>query len=194
MTDSTSSALPESPRYVVRQGALFHGIAIIIGLVLLAGILWADPRRTAIAILQVRAEFGPWDGLVLVALYASATIIHEMSHGAAGRWVGGGPVRYGTRIVLRVIPLAFWCALEGVMSRVGVVAVLLAPQAVVAAALAALALVAPGAWGACWLIYVLMVIGSASDFLMVVAILGSRARRVRDSASGVLDASDAIGG
>ena len=174
-------------RYIVRQGAAFHVIAIIIGLGLLTALVWADPRRSAIAITQAYVVFGPWEGPVLAGLFAAACILHELAHGFAGRRVGGGPVRYGTRFVLRVVPLAFYCALDGTMTRAGVVVVLLAPQVAVPAALGALALAAPQARGLCWLVFVLMLVGSVPDLLMLVAILGSRAAKVRDTAAGVIE-------
>ena len=130
----------------------------------------------------------------MIGVFAAACVLHELSHGFVGRWAGGGPVRYGARFVLRVVPLAFYCALDGTLSRAGAAAVLLAPQVAVPAALGAVALAAPATWGLCWLVYVLMVIGSASDLLMLVAILGSRARWVRDTAAGVVEVTDSIGG
>ena len=178
--------------YVVRQGASFRVIAIGVGLALLAALFGGNPRRTAIA--QAHAAFGPWEGPALVALFAAACVLHELSHGVVGRWGGGGPVRYGARCVLRLVPLAFYCALDGTLSRAGAAAVLLAPQVAVPAALGAVALAAPAAWGLCWLVYMLMVIGSASDLLMLVVIQGSRARRLQNTAAGVVEVTDAIRG
>ena len=192
--DQRERAPVRRPRFVVRQGATFHTVAFAVGLALLAALLLADPSRTAIAITQAHAAFGPWEGPALIGVFAAACVLHELSHGFVGRWVGGGPVRYGARFVLRVVPLAFYCALDGTLSRAGAAAVLLAPQVAVPAALGAVALAAPAEWGLCWLVYVLMVIGSASDLLMLVAILGSRARWVRDTAAGVVDVTDSIGG
>ena len=175
-------------RFLVRQGTAFHVLTLVVGLGLAVVIFLADPRRSLLAVVQARAALGWWEAPALVAVFAAALVLHELAHGFAGRWVGGGPVRYGTRFVLRVVPLAFWCGLGGRMSRGGLMAVLMAPQVVVPVALGAMALAAPAAWGLCWLVYVLMVIGSAADAVLLVAVLGSRARWVRDTAMGIVEA------
>lgn len=176
-------------RVVLRQGRGFHVLAIVCGLCLLTALIWTDPQRSVSAMSETRATFGPLEPLVFVLAFGAALVLHELSHGWVGRWVGGGPVRYGTRFVLRVVPLAFWCGLDGEVSRAGMVAVLLAPQVVIPATLLMLRAVAPAVWGLCWMVWVLMVIGSSADLLMLIAVLGSHANRFRDTADGIVAAT-----
>lgn len=156
--------------WVLRQGGPWYAATnMALVLALLTAFAAAMPRTLTLAGILLRLQYGPWMMLVLPGALLPLIAAHEATHIAVFR-LAHLPIRIrvgGRLLAVRVeVPVA-------VPRRVALAAAL-APQPVVLGTLAALTHGFPSQWPLWLFCTVLLVAGSAGDFLSAVALALSR--------------------